>query len=101
MRPSWGKAGPQRNSRSDACARANLAVRSKLTLFSPYTTQHSHHETASMEKFSWGVASRKCSVRVGNDTFQKNKGYYEDRRPAANMDPYVVTSLIFKNSILA
>jgi len=50
-----------------------------------------HHETASMEKFSWGVANRGASVRVGNDTAQKKKGYFEDRRPAANMNPYVVT----------
>jgi len=58
-----------------------------------------HHETASMHQFSWGVASRKCSVRVGNETAQKGYGYFEDRRPAANMDPYVVTSLVFKNSL--
>ena len=38
-----------------------------------------HHETASIHKFSWGVASRKVSVRVGNDTFLKKKGYYEVR----------------------
>ena len=52
-----------------------------------------------MTSFSWGVASRKCSVRVGNETAQKGYGYFEDRRPAANMDPYVVTSLVFKNSL--
>lgn len=38
-----------------------------------------HHETASIHNFSWGVASRKCSVRVGNETAQKGYGYYEDR----------------------
>ena len=54
-----------------------------------------------MHQFSWGVASRKCSVRVGNETAIKGKGYFEDRRPAANMDPYVVTSLIFRSSILS
>jgi len=59
-----------------------------------------HHETASMEKFSWGVANRGASIRVGNDTAQKKRGYLEDRRPAANMDPYVVTSMIFDSSCL-
>mmetsp|Transcript_67413 Transcript_67413/g.140483 ORF Transcript_67413/g.140483 Transcript_67413/m.140483 type:complete len:397 (+) Transcript_67413:62-1252(+) len=53
------------------------------------------HETASIEKFSWGVASRAVSVRVGNETAQAGKGYFEDRRPSSNMDPYVVTSAIF------
>ena len=27
-------------------------------------------------------------------------GYFEDRRPASNMDPYVVTSLIAETTIL-
>ncbi len=27
-------------------------------------------------------------------------GYFEDRRPASNMDPYVVTSKIYKTTIL-
>ena len=58
------------------------------------------HETASMEKFSWGVANRGSSVRVGNETAQKKKGYFEDRRPAANVDPYVVTSMIFQSACL-
>lgn len=54
------------------------------------------HETSSMEKFSWGVGTRNTSIRVPNDVYKENKGYFEDRRPAANMDPYVVTSLIYK-----
>jgi glutamine synthetase len=44
-----------------------------------------HHETASIDKFSWGVANRGASVRIGNQTASDKKGYFEDRRPAANM----------------
>jgi len=58
------------------------------------------HETASIDNFSWGVANRGASVRVGNETKEKGKGYFEDRRPASNMDPYVVTGLLFKTCIL-
>lgn len=58
------------------------------------------HETASIHKFSWGVANRGASVRVGRDTEAEGKGYFEDRRPASNMDPYVVTSLIAETTIL-
>ncbi|GBG72739.1 hypothetical protein CBR_g12306 [Chara braunii] len=58
------------------------------------------HETASMDKFSWAVASRGTSVRIGRDTEAKKKGYMEDRRPASNMDPYVVTSLVFDTTTL-
>ena len=35
-------------------------------------------------------------MRVGYDTITNKCGYFEDRRPASNMDPYLVTSKIFK-----
>nr|VDC93864.1 unnamed protein product [Brassica oleracea] len=59
------------------------------------------HETADINTFSWGVANRGASVRVGRDTEKEGKGYFEDRRPASNMDPYVVTSMIAETTILA
>ncbi|KAF3510567.1 hypothetical protein F2Q69_00003700 [Brassica cretica] len=58
------------------------------------------HETADINTFSWGVANRGASVRVGRDTEKEGKGYFEDRRPASNMDPYVVTSMIAETTIL-
>lgn len=58
------------------------------------------HETADINTFSWGVANRGASVRVGRDTAAKGMGYMEDRRPSSNMDPYVVTSLIAKTTIM-
>ncbi|KAL2458592.1 Glutamine synthetase [Forsythia ovata] len=58
------------------------------------------HETASINTFSWGVANRGCSIRVGRDTEKEGKGYLEDRRPASNMDPYVVTALLAETTLL-
>ena len=52
------------------------------------------HETASIEKFCYGVANRGASIRIGRDTEAEGKGYFEDRRPSSNADPYVVTGLI-------
>jgi len=53
------------------------------------------HETASMEKFSYGVADRGASIRIPIFTVQDDwKGYIEDRRPASNADPYKVVSRI-------
>merc|ERR1712182_109379 len=54
------------------------------------------HETAPIDKFSYGVANRGCSVRIPRSSEAEGKGYFEDRRPASNMDPYIVTSKIFK-----
>ena len=58
------------------------------------------HETASIEQFKWGVADRGASCRVGNDVQKKGYGYFEDRRPAGNCDPYVVTMMLVKTCCL-
>jgi len=58
------------------------------------------HETAPIDKFSYGVANRGCSVRIPRVAEAEGCGYFEDRRPASNMDPYVVTSKIFQTTCL-
>ena len=58
------------------------------------------HETASYDTFSHGVANRGASIRRGNDTVKRGKGYFEDRRPSSNCDPYLVTGMLFKTTIL-
>ena len=59
-----------------------------------------HNETSSYSTFSWGVGSRNTSVRIGYDTFKNKKGYFEDRRPASNINPYLATSIIFQTCCL-
>lgn len=58
------------------------------------------HETAPIDKFSYGVANRGASVRIPRTTFHAKKGYFEDRRPASSCDPYVVTGLIAQTTLL-
>ena len=53
-----------------------------------------------MENFSYGVANRGCSIRIPRVTELQGKGYYEDRRPAANIDPYVVCSSLYSATCL-
>ena len=52
------------------------------------------HETAPYDEFSYGVSDRGASVRIPWQVAQDGRGYLEDRRPNANMDPYTVTRLI-------
>lgn len=52
------------------------------------------HETASIDQFSFGVANRGASIRIGRDTEAEGMGYFEDRRPSSNADPYLVTGKI-------
>jgi glutamine synthetase len=58
------------------------------------------HETAAMQTFKYGVADRGASIRIPRQTDIDGKGYFEDRRPASNMDPYEVTSMIAYTTLL-
>ena len=58
------------------------------------------HETAHISKFDFGVANRGASVRIPRDTEKNNCGYFEDRRPSSECDPYVVTSKIYETCCL-
>lgn len=61
-----------------------------------------HHETSSMSKFSYGVGNRAASVRIPTSTMHANgKGYIEDRRPASNMDPYIVCAMVADTTLNA
>jgi glutamine synthetase len=52
------------------------------------------HETAHWSKFSYGVSDRGSSVRIPGGVARDKRGYLEDRRPNANVDPYVVARLM-------
>lgn len=54
------------------------------------------NETSSLDTFSYGIGTRHTSIRIPNSFVKLQSGYLEDRRPAANMDPYLVTSSIIK-----
>merc|ERR1712146_433584 len=49
------------------------------------------HETCNINQFKYGVADRGASIRIPREAERDGKGYMEDRRPAANCDPYRVT----------
>lgn len=54
------------------------------------------HETGSIEQFSYGVANRGASIRIPRECAVKQSGYFEDRRPASNADPYQITGIIME-----
>ncbi len=54
------------------------------------------HETQSIDKFSYGASDRGASIRIPWQVEKDQKGYLEDRRPSANMDPYRVTKLLLE-----
>ena len=54
------------------------------------------HETCDINTFRWGVSDRGASIRVPWQVHRDGKGYLEDRRPASNCDPYVVSQKLIQ-----
>jgi glutamine synthetase len=54
------------------------------------------HETCSIHEFRYGVSDRGASIRIPMSTANNKTGYLEDRRPASNMDPYLVTARLIE-----
>ena len=60
-----------------------------------------HHETSSYTKFSYGAGNRAASFRIPTSTKADNgKGYIEDRRPASNIDAYVVSAIVLDTACI-
>lgn len=54
------------------------------------------HETAHIDSFTYGVANRSASIRIPSICAKQGYGYFEDRRPASNVDPYQVCSIMME-----
>jgi glutamine synthetase len=54
------------------------------------------HETAHIGQFRWGFGDRGASIRVSPSVAAKGYGYFEDRRPGANCDPYEVSTILLE-----
>merc|ERR1719166_778211 len=86
----------------DAVEKLGKAHEVHMELYGKNNTERltGKHETANYKVFKYGVADRGASIRIPRQTEIDQKGYLEDRRPAANMDPYEVTGIIAKTTIL-
>ncbi|XP_060790975.1 glutamine synthetase-like [Neoarius graeffei] len=58
------------------------------------------NETSNIHEFSAAVANRGVSIRIPLQVGQAKRGYLEDRRPAANCDPYVVTGAFARTCLM-
>jgi len=57
------------------------------------------HETCSYRDFKYGIADRTASIRIPRMVAEEGRGYLEDRRPAANADPYEVCTVLLKTTL--
>ena len=54
------------------------------------------HETCRFDEFKYGAGDRTASVRIPANVEEEGKGYLEDRRPCANIDPYEVGRVLLQ-----
>ena len=54
------------------------------------------HETCDITEFKYGISDRGASIRIPWQVERDGKGYLEDRRPASNCDPYVVSQKLIE-----
>lgn len=57
-------------------------------------------DTIRYDRFDSGVARRNVSIRIRKTTNDDGYGYFEDRRPASNADPYLVCEAMVRTCIL-
>jgi glutamine synthetase len=55
------------------------------------------HETCRYDVFKAGVSDRTASIRIPLETAKRGCGYFEDRRPNANADPYLVSEALIRS----
>lgn len=59
-----------------------------------------NHETSSPCEFTYGIADRTASIRIPLFVEENKCGYFEDRRPASDADPYLVSSKLVETIFL-
>ncbi|MBT4922814.1 MAG: glutamine synthetase [Rickettsiales bacterium] len=58
------------------------------------------YETSDINDFSAGAADRSCSIRIPKPVEIAGYGYFEDRRPGANSDPYEISAALINTVCL-
>ncbi len=58
-------------------------------------------ETSDIGTFSFAAGHRGSSIRIPRTVLKAKCGYFEDRRPASDADPYRVISIIYQNACLS
>ena len=109
--PEWNGTGLHTNISTGAtrCEGGIRAIHEYMDLLSQKHAEHltvygsgnetrltGRHETSSMNIFTWSVGGRHTSVRIPSEVSLAGCGYFEDRRPAGNANPYLIAERILR-----
>lgn len=85
----------------DACEKMKLTHKECIAVYGKDNDLRltGKNETNHIDNFSYGIGDRNASIRIPLHVANSKCGYLEDRRPAANMDPYLVTVAIMKSLV--
>lgn len=85
-----------------ACTKLKANHAEHMTVYGNFNEERMTglHETSSMHECTWGISDRGRSIRIPRHVANQGHGYLEDRRPAANLDPYLVTERIMRTCCL-
>lgn len=75
-----------------ACVKLEQTHKSHMEKYGRFNEERlsGKNETSPMDEFSWGISNRGKSIRIPLNVAKEGCGYLEDRRPGANLDPYLV-----------
>lgn len=81
-----------------ACEKLSKKHKEHMAVYGAFNEERmtGAHETSSVHDFSYGISDRGASVRIPMSTNRDGYGFFEDRRPAANMDPYQVCAIMIE-----
>lgn len=84
------------NSIIEGCEKLKLKHKEHMDVYGKFNDERltGLHETSSIDDFSWGISHRGKSIRIPLNVAQNGCGYLEDRRPSANLNPYLVCEKI-------
>lgn len=82
----------------EACEKLRINHNDHMLVYGKHNNKRlsGQHETSNMNEFTYGISDRGCSIRIPINVYNDKCGYLEDRRPASNLDPYLVTSKIIE-----
>jgi glutamine synthetase len=86
----------------EACLKLSKKHKEHMDVYGEHNEERltGNHETSNVNDFSWAVSDRGKSIRIPLNVEKARCGYLEDRRPASNMDPYLVTERLLRTIVL-